>query len=137
MVLEKILESPLDCKEIKPVNPKGNQHWTFIERTDAEATILWPANEKSQCIRKYPDSGKDLRQEEKGTTEDEKVGWHNWWFDDIVDVSLSPLWEMRKDREARYAAVPRVGKSGTRPRDWAAAAAHDSEAVDLKLAFPR
>ena len=90
-LLEKTLESPLDCKKIKPVNPKGNQHWTFIERTDAEATILWPPDAKSQQVRKYPDSGKDWRQEEKGTTEDEKVGWHHWWFDDIVYVSLSKL----------------------------------------------
>ena len=70
MVLEKTLESPLDCKEIQPVHPKGNQSWIFIRRTDAEAEtpILWP-----------PDvAGNDWRQEEKGTTEDEMVGWHHW-----------------------------------------------------------
>ena len=78
VVLEKTLESPLDCKEIKPVNPKGNQSWIFIGRTDAEAEtpILWPSDGKNWLIREDPDAGKDRRQEEKGTTEDEMVGWH-------------------------------------------------------------
>ena len=82
VVLEKTLESPLDCKEIKPVHPKGNQLWIFIGRTDAEtgAPILWPPDEKNWLIRKDPDAGQDRRQEEKGTTEDEMVGWH-YWFD--------------------------------------------------------
>ena len=73
MVLEKTLVSPLDCKEIKPVNPKGNQPWIFIKRTDAEAEapILWPLDVKSQLIGKDPDAGRDWGQEEKGTTEDE------------------------------------------------------------------
>ena len=78
VVLEKTLQSPLDCKDIKPVNPKGNQSWIFIGRTDAEAPILWPPDAKSQLIRKDPDAREDWRQEEKGTTEDEMVGWHNW-----------------------------------------------------------
>ena len=80
VVLEKTLESPLDCKEIKAVNPKGNQSWTFTGRTDAEAEtpILWPPDVKSQLIGKDPDAGKDWRQEEKGTTEDEMVGGHHW-----------------------------------------------------------
>ena len=78
VLLEKILESPLDCKEIKPVNPKGNQSWTFIAKTDAEAPILWPHDVKNQLIGKGPDAEKDWRQEEKGTTEDEMVGWHHW-----------------------------------------------------------
>ena len=75
MVLEKTLESPLDCKEIKPVNPKGNQSWIFIGRTDAEGEtpILWPPDAKSLFICKDPGAGKDWRQEEKGTTEDEMV----------------------------------------------------------------
>ena len=75
MVLEKTLESPLDCKEIKPVNPKGNQPWTFIERADAEAEapILWPHNVKSQLIGKDPDAGKDWRPKDKGVAEDEMV----------------------------------------------------------------
>ena len=80
VVLEKILESPLDCKEIKPVNPKGNQPWIFIGRTDAEAEapIIWPPDAKSWLIWKDCDAGKDRRQEEKGTTEDEMAGWHLW-----------------------------------------------------------
>ena len=80
MVLEKTLESPLDCKEIQPINPKGNQSWIFIGRTDAEAEvpILWPPDAKSWLLRKDPDAGKDGRQEEKGMTEDEMVGWHHW-----------------------------------------------------------
>ena len=77
-VLEKTLKSPLDCKEIKPVNPKGNQPWIFTGGTDAEVPILWPPDVKSQLTGKEPDAGKDWRQEEKGTTEDEMVGWHHW-----------------------------------------------------------
>ena len=80
VVLEKILESSLGCKEIKPVNSKGNQLWVFIRRTDAEAEapILWPLDAKSQLIRKEPDAGKDWGQEDKGLREDEMVGWHQW-----------------------------------------------------------
>ena len=79
VVLDKRLESPLDCKEIQPVNPKGNRSWIFIGRTDAEAEtpILWPPDAKNQLIWKGPDAGKDWRQEEKGTTEDEMVAWHH------------------------------------------------------------
>ena len=80
VLLEKTLESPLDCKEIKTVNPKGNQSWIFIGRTDAEAEtpILWLPDVKSQLVGKDPDAGKDWRWEEKGMTEDEMVGWHHW-----------------------------------------------------------
>ena len=77
VVLRKTLESPLDYKEIKPVNPKGNQSWIFIGRTDAEAPTLWPPDAKIWRIWKDPDYGKDWRQEEKGMTEDEVVGWHH------------------------------------------------------------
>ena len=79
VVLEKTLESPLDCKEIQPVHPKGNQSWVFIGRTDveAEAPVLWPPDMKSWLIWKDPDAGKDWGREEKGTTEDEMVGWHH------------------------------------------------------------
>ena len=75
-MLEKTLESPLDSKEIKPVNPKGNESWIFIARSDAEAEapILWPSDAKSQFIGKDPDAGKDWRQEEKEETEDEMAG---------------------------------------------------------------
>ena len=79
VVLEKTLENPLDCKEIQPVHPKGNQSWIFIGRTDAEAEtlILWPPDVKNWLVGKDPDAGKDWRQEEKGTTEDEMVGWYH------------------------------------------------------------
>ena len=79
VVFKKTLESPLDCK-IKSVNPRGDQSWIFIGRTDVEAEtpILWPPDVKSWLIWKNPDAGKDWRQEEKGTTEDEMVGWHHW-----------------------------------------------------------
>ena len=79
VVLEKTLESPLDSKEIQPVNPKGNQSWIFTRGTDAgaETSVLWPPDVKKQLIGKDPDSGKDWRLEEKETTEDEMVGWHH------------------------------------------------------------
>ena len=78
VVLEKTLESPLDCKEIQPVHPKGNQPWIFIGRTEAKAPILWPLDTKSWLTGKDPDAGKDWRWEAKGATEDEMVGWHHW-----------------------------------------------------------
>ena len=80
VVLEKTLESPLDCKEIQPVHPKENQSWIFIRRTnaEAEALILWLPDVKKWLVGKDPDAGKDWRQEEKGTTEGELVGWHHW-----------------------------------------------------------
>ena len=80
VVLEKTLESPLDCKEIQPVHLKGDQSWVFIGRTDAqvETPILWPPDVKNWFIRKDPDAGRDWGQEEKGTTEDEMAGWHHW-----------------------------------------------------------
>ena len=80
VVLEKTLENPLDCKEIKPLHPKGDQSWIFIGRTDVEAEtpILWPPDVKNWLIWKDPDAGKDWEQEEKGTTEDEMAGWHHW-----------------------------------------------------------
>ena len=79
VVLEKTLEISLDSKEIKPVNPKGNQSWTVIGRTgsEADASILWPPDTKSCLIGKYPDAGKDWRQEEQEVTEDKRAGWHH------------------------------------------------------------
>ena len=81
MVLEKTLESPLDSTEIKPVNPKGNQPWIFIRRTNVgvEAPILWPPDAKSWLTGKDPDAGRDWEQEEKGLTEEEMVEWHHWF----------------------------------------------------------
>ena len=78
--VEKTLESPLDCKEVQPVHPKGDQSWVFIGRPDAKAetSILWPPHAKSWLIGKDPDAGRDWGQEEKGTTEDEMAGWHHW-----------------------------------------------------------
>ena len=80
VVLEKTLESPLESKELKPANSKGNQPWIFIERTfaEAEAPVLWLSDAKYWLIEKDPDAGKDWRQEEKGMTEDENIGWHYW-----------------------------------------------------------
>ena len=80
VVLKKTLESPLDCKEIQPVHPKGYQSWVFLGRTDVEAEtpILWPPDVKSWLTWEDPNAGKDWGQEEKGTTEDEMVGWHHW-----------------------------------------------------------
>ena len=78
-MLEKTPESPLDCKEIQPVHPKGDQSWVFIGRADVEteSPILWPPHAKSSHIGKDPDAGRDWGQEEKGTTEDEMAGWHH------------------------------------------------------------
>ena len=115
MVLQKTLESPLDCKEIKPVNPKGNQPWIIIGRTDAEAEtlILWPPDEKRWLTGKDPGAGKDWRQRGEGGDR----GLDGWMASPIQWTwVLSKLWE--KDREAWPAAVHEVTSSQTRLSNW-------------------
>ena len=117
VVLEKILESPLDYKEIKSVNNKGIHSWIFIGRTDAEAEapILWSPDMENWLIGKDPAAGKDWRREEKEMTEDDMVGWHHW---SAMDMSLSKLRELVIDREAWQAAIHGVAKSQTQLSNW-------------------
>ena len=124
VLLEKTFESPLDCKEIQPVDPKGNQSWIFIGRTDAEAPLLWPPDVKNWLIGKDPDSGQDRRQEEKGMTENEMVGWHPWLGGHEFEQALGV-----GDGQAWSASVHEVSKS----RTWLS----DSTVVDcfLKIWF--
>ena len=115
VLLQETLERLLDCRENKPVNPKANQPWIFIGRTDAKAEVpkLWPPNAKSWLIGKAPDAGKDWRQKEKKMT----------WLDSIsesMNMNLSKLREMVKDRGAWHVAVHGVAKSQTKLSDWTA-----------------
>ena len=120
VVLEKSLESPLDCKEIQPIRPKGNQSWIFIGRTDAEAEtpILWPPDMKNWLIGKDPVAGKDCKQEEKGTTEEEIIRWTSPTRWALVWVTSGSCWWTGKPGLLQSMELKRVG--------------HDSEWTELK-----
>ena len=114
VMLEKTLESPLDCKKIKPVNPKVNQFWIFIGRTETEAPVLWLPDAKSRLIGKDPDSGKDWRQEEKGTTENEMVGWHHWLNGHEFEQTAGDS----EEQGSLACCSPWVSKSQTQLSNW-------------------
>ena len=113
-MLEKTLESPLISKEIQPFHPKGNQSWIFVRRTDTEVEVpvFWLPDVKSRLLGKDSDAGKDWRQEEKGMSEDEIVGWHHWLN------GHEKLQEVVKDREAWHAEVYELTKSRTQLSNW-------------------
>ena len=113
VVLEKTLESPWDCKELKLVNPKRNHPWIFIGKTEAETLILWPFDVKNWLIRKDPDAGKDWRLEEKGMTEDEMVGWHHQLNGHEFWVNSGSWWWTGRPGVLRFMVSQRVG------HDWA------------------
>ena len=117
VVLEKALESPLDCKEIQPVSSKGNQSWIFIGRndTEAETPIIWPPDVKNWLIWKDPDTGKDWRQEVKGTTEEEMVGWHHWTW---VWVNFGSWWWTGRPGGLQSMWSQRVGHYWATDLNW-------------------
>ena len=118
VVLEKTLESPLDCQEIPPVHFKGNQSWIFIGRTDAEAEtwIIWPPDAKNWLTGKDPDAGKDWRQE-NGTTEDEMAGWHHW-LDGNESGSSGSWWWIGKPGMLQSMGWQRVGHNWVTELNW-------------------
>ena len=127
VMLEKTLENPLDCKEIQPVHPKGDQSWVFIGSTDVEAKtpILWPPDTKHWLIWKDPDAGKDWGQEEKGMTEDEIVGWHHWLNGHGFGLTSGSWWWTGRPGMLWFTGSQRVW---TRLSDW-------TELNDLCRAF--
>ena len=116
VVLEKTLESPLDCKEIQPVHSEGDQSWDFFGRNDAKAEtpVFWPPHAKSWLIGKDSDAGRVWGQEEKGTTEDEMAGWHHW----LNGPESEELRDLVIDRDTWRAAIHGVAKSRPRLSDW-------------------
>ena len=121
VVLEKTLESPLDCKEIQSVHPKGNQSWIFTGRTDAEAEtpILWPPDAKNWLIWKDPDAGKDWGQEEKGMTEDKMIGWHHWLDRHELEQALTGGWWTGRPGVLQSMGLQRVRHDwATELTDW-------------------
>ena len=121
VVLEKTLECPLDCKEIKPVNSKGSQFWIFIGRTDAKAEVLifWPPDMKNWLLRKDLDAGKDWRQEEKGRTEDEMAGWHHQLNGHWVWASSGSWWWTGKPGMLQPMEFQSVGHKWMSELNWA------------------
>ena len=120
VVLEKTLESPLDCKEIKPVNPKGDQSWILIGRADAEAETptLWPSDMKNWLIWKDPDAGKDWRQEEKGMAEDEMAGWHHQLSEHEFEQVLGVGWWTGRPGVLQFMGSQRVGHNWVTELNW-------------------
>ena len=120
VMLEKTLESPLDCKEIQSVHPKGYQPWVFIGRTnvEAETPILWPPDVKSWLIGKEPNAGKDWGQEEKGMTEDEMVGWHHQLDGHEVWVNSRSWWWTGRPGVLRFMESQRVGHDWVTEVNW-------------------
>ena len=120
MVLEKTLQSPLDCKQIQLVHPKGDKSWVFIGRADAEAEtpILWPPNAKSWLIGKDFDVGTDWGLEKKGTTEDEMAGWHHWLDGYRVWVNSGSWWWTGRPGVLRFMGSQRVGHDWVTELNW-------------------
>ena len=120
VVLEKTIESPLDCKEVQPVHPKGDQSWVFIGRTDFEAAtpVLWPPDAKSWLIWKDPCAGKDWGQEEKGMTEDETVGWHHQLNGHGLWVDSGSWWWTGRPGMLQFMGSQRLGHDWATELNW-------------------
>ena len=118
VVLEKSLKSPLDCKEIQPVHPKGDQSWVFIGKIDAEAPILWPPHAKSWLIGKDPDAGRDWGQEEKGMTEDEMAGGHHRLDGTWVWVNFKSWWWTGRPGVLHFMGLQRIGHNWVTELNW-------------------